>query len=157
MQWCTCNMEEKQTHSHQVYLTTDLGDPTVSSSTVPASKKNIPQSAQPSKEAQAAFPTLPNHGRKSCHLGACPSQHLSALTGSSRKYSPTPILSIMDGLPADTADHLLTWPLSALQKNPPTSEIPPTGHQESPDFSRVSRYLTIDSLWDCWYEPFLWV
>lgn len=31
----------------------------------------------------------------------------------------------MDGLPADTADHLLTWPLSALQKNPPQARFHP--------------------------------
>lgn len=57
----TWTIEEKQTHSHQVALDTDFGDLTISPGTVPATRSTIPQPAQPSKEAQAAFPHCPSH------------------------------------------------------------------------------------------------
>lgn len=43
-----------------------FGDPTISPGTVPAARSTIPQPAQPSKEAQAAFPHCPHH----CFRGA---------------------------------------------------------------------------------------
>ena len=38
-----------------------FGDATISPGTVPATRSTIPQPAQPSKEAQAAFPHHPSH------------------------------------------------------------------------------------------------
>lgn len=112
-----------------------FGDPTISPGTVPATRNIIPQSAQPSKEAQAAFPLCPSHGRNNCHPGPCPSQHLSAPSSTSQAAADNMHRHLWPGLTADTVEHPPMCPLPPLQRNPPQARFHPQATRRAQIFA----------------------
>lgn len=123
-------MKEKQTHCHQVGLTTDLGTPQF-----PQALCQQQETSSLSKEAQAAFLLCPSRGRNNCHPGTCPSQHLSAPASTSQAAADNMHHHLWPGLTADTVEHPPMCPLPPLQRNPPQARFHPQATRRAQIFA----------------------